>query len=230
MKPEIMKFRGVLAAAFVLMAAFAFSARCVAAPKGTPPMTDPKKIFDESLKKTAALKDYRHKFEFTDVNPKSNKEQIIVCDLLWMKPDYLKLSVVQGQHAGSVVAYNPAKSIKKVQAKQNGIAIPGGMDKTNPMIAEFFTSDWNSNISVLRREIKDSTLTLLAAEKVKGRDAYKIQSVAKKSEFSKIIIWVDKKDFFLLGYEHYKGGKFFNRKTWYDIKTDTGLKAADFVP
>jgi outer membrane lipoprotein-sorting protein len=203
---------------------------CFAAKPPKPSGPDPQKLLKDSLTAVQKLNDYHQKFEFTDLAPKDGKEQTIVCELWWMKPDYLKLSVLQGNHAGSIVAYNPSKSKKTVAVKQGGVAIPGGMKKTDPAIAQFFTSGWEHSVNSVINDTAGAKLALDGNDKVGGHDAYRIQTAPTKTGFSKITFWIDKKTGLLLKYVYYKGGKLFSKKTYYDFQTDAGLKATDFAP
>lgn len=226
-------FSGKATAAFAAaaMCAWMAAASCPAAGKPAGKQPDAKKIYGDAEKKTRALKDYHHKFEFKDIDEKTGKIKSIVCEFWYMQPDFQKLSVLQGNHAGSSVAYNPAKSKKTVAVKQNGVALPGGLKKSDKQIKDFFIAGWLENFTRFDEETKGAAFALDGSEKVAGRDAYRIQiTPAKGSEFSKITVWIDKKDSLLVKYAYFKNGKFYSQKSWFDIKTDAGLKDEDFTP
>lgn len=190
---------------------------------------DPKKIFDAAAKKVDTLDDYYFEFESVEYDTKTKKNETTIVQFWWMKPEFRKLSVLEGKHKGSVAAYNPKKNAKRVFGKQNGVAIPGGVPKESEMVKQFFLVGWQNDFVDLTTATNKGKFKLDGVEAVKEtKEAYKITVDKPKSEFSKVIIWIDKKTGVLVKHEYYKQNKFHKSVTLYDIKINSGLKDKDF--
>lgn len=223
-KPMGLRLTGLCVAAVLALGAM-WTAPAAAAAK-----PDANKIFQDMLKQSLKLKDYSFRFDHTEIDPKTKKEKITVADFWWKEPDFRKLAVIDGQHKGSIVVYNPDKSKTKVFGKQGGVEIPGGMPKNTAMVAPFFKVGWQNDLIELKKLTRGGKFALGGEEKIKDRAAWKITVTGAQDAFDKIIIWVDKKDSVLLKHEYYKQGKLDNRSIIYNIKINTGLKPAEFKP
>lgn len=213
----------MLAAAFVAFAAH----RSIAEKEKKP---DPRKIFDAAAKKVDTLDDYYFEFESVEMDTKTKKNVSTIVQFWWMKPDFRKLAVLEGNHKGSVAVYNPKKNAKRVFGKQNGVAIPGGVPKESDMVKEFFLVGWQNDFENLKKATNKGKFKLDGVEAVKEtKEAYKITVDKPKSEFSKVVIWIDKKTGVLVKHEYYKQNKFHKSVTLYDIKVNAGLKDKDFA-
>jgi len=191
-------------------------------------ISDPEAVFQEMFKAYEKLKDYKVQFEY--VERKGKKDEVRVCDFWFMKPDYQRLKVLKGEDAGSSVAYNPTKNRKRVAVKQGFIPVPGGLAKDDERLEGFFDSSWKSDMDEIYRLTRGGIPRLAGSEKLGDRTAYIMEFTRNKEDYTKIKVWIDKKDFLLLQYEYYKSGEFNSRKTWGNIVVDSGLRPDDFKP
>ena len=189
-------------------------------------------VFDALVKRADTLKQYKLTFDYLKAHPESGKNKAKTesrkCMYWYIAPDVMRLDVVDGDDKGSKVVYNGKVKKSHVRAKQ-GIIPAIWVGKDDPRLAGFFKSDWKSDVMEIKDEVGGVAPKMAGAEKVAGRDAWKIEfSGLKNPEFDKMTLWVDKKESVLLQYERRKGGAVFEKKTWSEIEIDAKLGPADF--
>jgi outer membrane lipoprotein-sorting protein len=187
-------------------------------------------VFDSLSKRTVALQKYKLTFDFMKAKTEKTKGENRTCEFRFAGPDLIYLAVIEGDDKGSKVAYNGNKNKKAVRAKQSFMPFPISVGRDDPRLGGFFESDWNSDLTEIKKFAGAAKPVFMGESKIKDRGAYKIEFSGLKGEFDKIDLWADKKDNLLLQYEYYAGGELQQRKTWYDITLDAPLTEADFKP
>lgn len=98
------------------------------------------------------------------------------------------------------------------------IRIPPSMMGQNWMGSDFT----NNDLAKVNSIVDDYTHTIIGSETIEGYDCYKIQLVPKPDAavvWSKIVLWISKKKFFMLQAEYYdEDGKLVNREIQSDVK------------
>ncbi len=225
-------------ATVVLMCAFAATAAMAAPPakkapakkaaapaaKQAGPTADA--VFASLYKRIETLNKYTFIFDYTEV--KKDKTEARTCEFKYAGPEFIYLSVTDGDNKGSQVVYNAKKNKKAVRAKQSFMPMAISVGKDDPRLAGVFVTDWNSDLIAIKKMIAGAKPVMVGSDKIKGRDAYKIEFTGLKGDFNKIDLWIDKKENLLLQYEYFKNNEFSQRKTWYGFKLDAPLTDDDF--
>ncbi|MFC1474576.1 outer membrane lipoprotein carrier protein LolA [bacterium] len=193
---------------------------------------DAKKLYDGLSERIKNIKSYRLIFEYTEYIPKKKTEEWRKCEFWFMGRDFMRLEVLDGVDKGSKVAYNVKRKKNKAYAKAGYMPLAIPIAKDDERIEGFFKSDWESDLKSMAEKTKDAEFSLAGEEKIKGRDAYKIEiSISdEEAEHDRILLWIDKKESILLQYENYKDEKFADRKTWYEIELDVEMNPKSFKP
>jgi len=212
----------------ISVAALLFAGNAALAQESKTP--DAKKVFNGLNDKIKSLKSYKLIFEYTEYLTDKKKEEWRKCEFWFMGRDFMRLEVLDGTDKGSKVAYNAKRSKDKAHAKAGYMPFPIAVSKDDERLSGFFESDWESDIKGIAGDAKDGSFSYAGEEDIKGRTAHKIEITPKKAEYSKILLWIDKKDSILLQYENFKDGKFNSRKTFYNIELNPDMNPKTFVP
>ncbi len=179
---------------------------------------------------------YKVLFTYNKAATGKDDKEFRVCEFWFMKGDFRRLEVVDGDEKGSKVAYNPEKSTKKVAAKASYMPFPITLKKDDRRLAGFFKSDWQADIDEILEFSEGADLSYGGTEEIEGRKAYKIVILPKAAalpedrKLDKIILWIGEKENLLLKYEYYEGDKLVEDKTWSEIRLNAKLTARDFKP
>lgn len=216
-----------VALALVICTAAIAAEKETAKEAGTP---DAAKILDGLKSSLDDVDSYKVVFTYKKPATEEEEEDFRVCEFWFMKDDYRRLEVVDGNDAGSKVSYNPDKSTKKVAAKASYMPFPITLKKDDKRLSGFFESDWQSDIDDIEELAEGAELSYEGEEKIEGRAAHKIIILPKEKELDKVILWIGKEDSLLLAYKNYAGGKLVDEKTWSKIRLGAGLESQDFKP
>lgn len=191
--------------------------------------TDPAYFIVRLYETYQSIYDYRARFEY--IENVNGKEKIKICEFSFMKPNYRKLKVLEGENKGASVAYNPSKNENRVAAKKGIFPMPGGLSLDDSRLGGFFSSGWGNEIEEVVNYADAGELEIVCEEDVDSARAVCISIVPSDTDsISKVLVWIDKKEFLLLRTEFYKENEFFSRKTWFDIGINIELGVDDFVP
>ncbi len=173
--------------------------------------------------------DYKAHFEY--IKTEDSKEKTQICEFSFMKPDYRRLKVLEGDNKGASVAYNPSRSDDRVAAKKGIFPMPGGLALTDSRLEGFFESGWGYEIEEIIGYADDGELEILEKEEIDSATVVPISIIpVDRDSISRAIAWIDETEFLLLRTEFYRYNKFFSRKTWFNIEVNRGLNADYFVP
>jgi outer membrane lipoprotein-sorting protein len=225
MKKHLLTGLSMAAVIVICVAIPCLSQSQAAAPAAAPTATE---IFNSLLKQSDALTQYHLLFEYNVMGVGKSKKESRVCEFWYIEPDMRRLDVIDGDDKGNKVIYNGKQNKKAVRAKQPFLPVPISVDRKDPRLAGFFSSDWKADVGEIKGFTAGATPELVGGSKVKDREAWKIEFKNLKGEYDRVVLWVDKKDKVLLQYEYYTGKDLFSRKTWYDYTLDAKLKPADF--
>lgn len=214
-----------LRCAFAIAAALMLGGAALAAA----PAVKPEKLLSDAVAAEAKLKDYHLMFRYMELNDKGKAEEATY-EFWFMKPKYIKMNVEAGANKGVKLAYNPDKDPDRIRIKRGIIPLPS-MSTKDKQLKGFMESSWGADLADVQNMTKGGKFKLRGTEKIEGRDANVIEvATAPNSKFSKIVIWLDKKNSMFLQYEYYDGTVLKQKKTWFNIETDKGLKSEDFKP
>lgn len=182
-------------------------------------------IFRAAEEKCKKIKDLRCVFEYTEI--KDNKKSFRECEFMFLKEEGLRrMEVISGENKGVILLYRPDEDKEKVKVKQ---IIPLTLKKDDKRIEGFFTSDFYSDIYYLKYHLNKGKIKYLKEEEVSARACHLLELIAgKKTEYTKALLWIDKKLLVPVKIEKYEDGKIFSSKIYKKIEINTGLTKEDF--
>ena len=215
----------IASAALLLVFCAAFTLRVSAADA-----PNAKAIFDEAVKAADTNTAYKFIFEYEEPAREDKKKEWRKCEFWFKTRDFMRLAVLDGDDKGAKVAINAKRSKTSAYAKASymPVALPIKLD--DERLSGFLKSDWKSDFGEISKITKGGVFTLDGSDKIKERDAYKIEVKTKDEKFDKVILFIDKKDKLILKYEYYIKGKLHSSKTWYDIQLNPEMSEKSFKP
>jgi len=193
----------------------------------------------------SATRDYQCRFETFSSNGEATRE--VVLAYFYRQPAQIRMEVLEGPYAGSLLLYNRAVAPRQVRVLAG-----------NPLVAllqrmlygEFFAvdhkwlvdlrgngiheSDWAHFIAEHQLYVRDGTTRFLGEEMLDGRTTYRYRLRShlpqQASSITEEQVWVDAKSFFPVQYYQYDGaGRLVRKARVSDLKFNTNLDAHLFV-
>jgi outer membrane lipoprotein-sorting protein len=193
----------------------------------------------------SATRDYQCRFETFSSNGEATRE--VVLAYFYRQPAQIRMEVLEGPYAGSLLLYNRAVAPRKVRVLAG-----------NPLVAllqrmlygEFFAvdhkwvvdlrgngiheSDWAHFIADHQIYVRDGTTRFLGEEMLDGRPTYRYLLLSnaprKEASITEEQVWVDAKSFFPVQYFQYDGaGRLVRKARVSNLKFNTGIDAQLFV-
>lgn len=187
------------------------------------------KLFEMLLATNEKLTDYQLAFDYKEMDKDGKLGPLASYELLFKKPDYRRLAATGGPNKGYILVYNPDSDAKKVHIKRGILPLPP-TSKDDKRLESFFGCDWTSDLNEIKKLSEGGKISLKGKEKISGDNTQMLEIQLKPSvKYVTIKLWIDIKSNILIQYEYYKKEGLFSRKTWKDIKLNTGLKAEDFT-
>jgi outer membrane lipoprotein-sorting protein len=182
-------------------------------------------ILKSAEEKCKNIKDYRCIFEYTEI--KNGKKSYRECEFSFVKNTGLrKMKVIDGENKGVILLYRPDEDKEKVKVKQ---IIPLTLDKNDKRIEGFFSSDFSSDIYYLKYHLNKGKINYLREEKFLNKMCHLLEFIAgKNTEYTKALLWIDKKILVPVKIEKYVGSELFSQKVYKKIEINIGLTPEDF--
>jgi outer membrane lipoprotein-sorting protein len=193
----------------------------------------------------AATMDYQCRFETLSSNGETTRD--VVLAYFYRRPAQIRMEVLEGPYAGSLLIYNRAVAPRQVRVLA-GNALVAFLQRM--LYGEFFAvdhewlvdlrgngiheSDWAHFIAEHRKYVLDGTARLLGEEILDGRRTYRYRLVSKSPPKAFSIteeqVWVDAETFFPIQYFQYDAaGQLVRKARVSDLKFNTGINAHLFV-
>jgi outer membrane lipoprotein-sorting protein len=202
-------------------------------------------VLDRMQARWAATMDYQCRFETQSSRGEAIRD--VVLAYYYRRPAQIRMEVLEGPYAGSLLIYNRAVAPRQVRVLA-GNALVAFLQRM--LYGEFFAvdhewvvdlrgngiheSDWAHFITEHRKYVRDGTSRLLGEEALDGRRTYRYRLVSKSpataSSITEEQVWVDAESYFPVQYFQYDAaGQLVRKARVSDLKFNTGIDAHLFV-
>jgi outer membrane lipoprotein-sorting protein len=202
-------------------------------------------VLDGMQERWAATMDYQCRFETQSSNGEATRD--VVLAYAYRRPAQIRMEVLEGPYAGSLLLYNRAVAPRQVRVRAG-----------NPLLAflqrmlygEFFAvdhewvvdlrgngiheSDWAHFIVEHQIYVHDGTTQFIGEEMLDGRTTYRYRLLSHSPQPDVSIteeeVWVDAESFFPVQYFQYDGaGRLVRKARVRNLKFNTGIDPQLFV-
>jgi outer membrane lipoprotein-sorting protein len=193
----------------------------------------------------AATKDYQCRFETQSSNGEATRD--VVLAYFYRRPAQIRMEVLEGPYAGSLLLYNRAVAPRQVRALA-GNSLLAFLQRM--LYGEFFAvdhewvvdlrgngiheSDWAHFIMEHQIYVRDGTTRFIGEEMLDGRSVYRYRLLSpaprQASSITEEQVWVDAESFFPVQYFQYDAtGRLVRKARVRNLKFNTGIDPQLFV-